>query len=217
MSQPLPQSAFPDRSNCKSSQNIRPRGSPINSVSPALDALSFKFAMCAGRAPAPCLDVGCGSGVATRAALVRGARLIAFDPDLSMFHQLLTQLPVTQFGRVSVIPGRLEELNFPPGELSAVHISRVLHQVDDDTLRRGLSDISRWLQLRGMLFVSALTPEGSYWKGFNAEFSRREKLGDWWPGFIRDVSRYDNYGPPGTSCHLLSEAVLRRELSCCRI
>ena len=186
--------------------------SPINRASPALDGLSLKFAMWAGRVTAPCLDVGCGSGVATRAALARGAHVIAVDPDLSMLHQLLTHLPVNQFGRISANSARLEELDLAAGELAAVHISRVLHFLDGDAVQRGFSDISRWLQPEGKLFLSALTPAGSYWKGFNAEFSRRARLGDRWPGYIDDVSRYDLASQPGTTCHLLSEAVLMREL-----
>jgi SAM-dependent methyltransferase len=186
--------------------------SPLNRYSPALDPLSFRFAMWAGQATAPCLDVGCGSGVAVKAALARGARVIAVDPDVNVLHELLTQLPVNQFGRISVNPAHLQELECPAGLLAAVHISRVLHLLDGDSVRQGFSDITRWLQPEGKLFVSALTPAGSYWKGFNAEFSRRAKLGDRWPGYIDDVSRYDPNSQPGTGCHLLSEAVLIREL-----
>lgn len=212
MIQPAPRGPRSVSSNRKPARGAYTGGSPITSVSPALDALSFKFAMWAARATATCLDVGCGPGVATRAALARGARLIAVDPDLSSLHQLLAQLPVIQFGAVCINPARLEELSFAQGQLACVHISRVLQHLDGAAIQRGFSDIGRWLQPGGKLFLSALTPEGAYWKEFKAEFSRRAKLGDLWPGYIHDVSRYDSHSHPGTRCHLLSEAVLIREL-----
>jgi hypothetical protein len=129
-----------------------------------------------------------------------------------MLHQLLTHLPVNQFGMISANPARLEELDFTTGELAAVHISRVLHLLDGSAVQQGFADISRWLQPEGKFFLSALTPAGSYWKGFNAEYARRAQLGDRWPGYIEDVSKYDPSSQPGTGCHLLNEAVLLREL-----
>jgi len=212
MSRPVPHPPRSVKWNRKPIHEPLPGGSPLNSASPALDALSFKFAMWAGRVTAACLDVGCGAGVATRAALARGARVVAVDPDLGMLHQLLTQLPVIQFGRICVKPARLDELDFAAGELAAVHISRVLHRLDGDAIQQSLRDIWRWLQPEGKLFLSAFTPSGSYWKDFSAEFAGRAKRGDRWPGYIGDVSRYDRFSQAGTSCHLLSEAVLTREL-----
>src|SRR5690242_14846916 len=50
-------------------------------VSPALDEISLKFAIYSRSTKGTVADVGCGEGIASVAALLRGAHVHAIDPD----------------------------------------------------------------------------------------------------------------------------------------
>src|SRR5690242_3305661 len=88
------------------------RLSALNGMSPALDELSLKFAMWAGQSGKACLDVGCGAGLASAAALARGGRVVAVDPDPAMIQQLRARVPVQQYARLDVLTAGLPDLEF---------------------------------------------------------------------------------------------------------
>ena len=188
------------------------RLSAISAMSPVLDDLSLKFAMWAGQSGATCLDVGCGSGLATIAALARGGRVVAADPDPTQIRQLLARVPVQQYARIAVRTGGLPELEFKESGFAAVHIARVLHLMDGQSIQVSLRKFFRWLYPHGKLFISALTPLGSFWERFHPEFLRRIADGSEWPGHIADLSQFHVTADKGIPCHLLDETVLGREV-----
>src|SRR5690349_21017674 len=59
-----------------------------------LDPLSLKFVIASRTARGPVLDFGCGEGKATIAALARGARVCAVDPEESRISRLLREVPL---------------------------------------------------------------------------------------------------------------------------
>jgi len=77
-----------------------------------LDSLSLKFAIYLRSARLEGLDVGCGEGVATLAALARGARMVAVDPDLAALHDLLARVPGEQYRRVKVRQDSIPDMDF---------------------------------------------------------------------------------------------------------
>jgi len=172
-------------------------------MSPRLDPLTHRFAMWAGRRyGTTCADIGCGAGIATTAALMRGACVVAIDPDVSPIQPLLGQLTVQQFARVDVRCGRLPSLGLAPASLTSIHVARVFHLLDGGAIRGSLQHFSDYLRKDGKLFISVLTPEGEHWADFKQEYARRCERDELWPGAA------DSRRP-----HLLDQHVLERELT----
>jgi len=184
----------------------------VTAMSPALDDLSLQFAMWAGQTGKTCLDVGCGNGVVAAAALARGGRMVAADPDPALLQQLLARVPVQQHARLAVCTAGLPELDFKKSGFAAVHVARVLHLLDGPAIRASLAKFFRWLYPHGKLFVSALTPLGSFWQRFHPEFIRRATAGAEWPGYIEDLSQFHLTAERAIPCHLLDENLLSREM-----
>jgi SAM-dependent methyltransferase len=181
-------------------------------MSPALDELSLKFAMWAGQSGKTCLDIGCGAGLASVAALARGGRVVAVDPDPLLIQRLRARVPVQQSARLAVRIAGLPELEFKESGFAGVHVSRVLHTLDGPAIQTSLAKFFSWLYPHGRLFVSALTPLGSFWQPFHPEFLRRVTTGAPWPGYIEDLSQFHITRERGVPCHLLDENVLGREM-----
>ncbi len=188
------------------------RLSAVTDMSPLLDDLSLKFAMWAGQTGKTCLDVGCGTGLASAAALSRGGRIVAADPDPALLQQLLARVPVQQYARLAVRNAGLPELDFKQSGFAGVHVARVLHVLDGPAIRESMTKFFRWLYPHGRLFVSALTPLGSFWQRFHPEFIRRATAGNEWPGYIEDLSQFHVTSRKGIPCHLLDEKLLSREM-----
>jgi SAM-dependent methyltransferase len=175
----------------------------IERMSPALDSLSLKFAIYLRNSRLEGLDVGCGEGIATIAALARGGRVMAVDRDPAVLHRLLARVPSEQYRRLKVRAASVPELDFKFSRFAAVHASRVLHFLPPDALRATLRKFFRWLYPDGKLFVSALNPRGLYWRRLRADYSRRAMFGEAWPGYLEWT---------GACVHLLDENILTREL-----
>ncbi len=128
-------------------------------MSPGLDDLSIRFAAFTRTAKCDALDIGCGDGIATAAALARGGHVMAVDPDQGALHQLLARVPPEQYRRLKVRIGRLPSLDFKFARFSAIHAARVLHLLEPEELQQSLRKFFRWLYPTGKLFIS--TPIGS--------------------------------------------------------
>jgi SAM-dependent methyltransferase len=182
-------------------------------MSPSLDDLSIRFAAFTRNAKGCALDLGCGDGIASAAALVRGGRVLAVDPDQDALHQLLARVPPERYRRLKVQVGRLPELDFKFSRFSAVHAARLLHLLDPFAFRLSLRKFFRWLYPSGTLFISTLASGGHYWAFAEREIFRRKMAQDPWPGYIADVRRLRPAWPGEcTSVHLIDEPILRREL-----
>jgi SAM-dependent methyltransferase len=182
-------------------------------MSPMLDPLSLKFALCTRASSQEGLDIGCGDGLAAAAALARGGHVMAVDPDQAALHSLLARIPSEQYRRLKVRQGSLPALDFKFAHFSAVHAARVLHVLEPESLQESLRKFFRWLYPNGKLFLSVLTPSGSFWRRFHVEFSKRSMGRDPWPGYIEDVGHFlPRWTGAASSVHLLDEGVLRREL-----
>jgi SAM-dependent methyltransferase len=172
-------------------------------MSPRLDPLTHRFAMWAGRRyGTTCADIGCGAGIATAAALVRGARVIAVDPDTTNIQPLLAQLPVQQYAHVEVRNGLLPALDLEPASLTSIHVARVFHLLAGAEIRESLRRFAAFLRRDGKLFISVLTPDGDHWARLRHDYDRRCALNETWPG-AADARRP----------HLIDAHVLERELT----
>ncbi len=108
------------------------------------------------------LDLGCGTGIATVAALARGAHVVAIDPDEEALRELLVRTPKAQYPRLQVRVGRLPDLNFKHAHFSAVHVSRCC-TFSTATGCVARSRIFPMVVPGGQALSSALSPVGPYW------------------------------------------------------
>ncbi len=188
-------------------------GAPTERMSPALDDLAMRFAIFARTTRGDVLDIGCGDGIASAAALIRGARVYAVDPDQAALQHLLARVPPVHARRLRIRIGALPGINFKFPRFSAVHASRVLHLLDPLALQRSLQKFFHWLYPEGKLFLSTLTSAGSYWAFAEREIARRKLAGDPWPGYLADVEGLQpHWNGAFPAVHLLDEPVLRREI-----
>jgi SAM-dependent methyltransferase len=189
------------------------RASAIDQMSPALDDLSLKFVICTRDARHDGLDIGCGDGIATAAALARGAHVTAVDPDQRALLRLLARIPPHTYRRLKVRRARVQDLDFKFAHFSAVHASRVLHLIDPAALQQSLRKFFRWLYPEGKLFISTLASSGPFWDPISAELAHRQRMRAPWPGLIEDFHRYMPHRDDTLEfVHLIDEPVLRREL-----
>jgi SAM-dependent methyltransferase len=190
------------------------QGAPTDRMSPALDDLSMQFAMYARTAPGDVLDIGCGDGIATAAALTRGATVYAVDPDQAALHHLLARVPPMHARHLRVRMGSLPGVDFKFPRFSAVHAARVLHFLDPLALQRSLQKFFHWLYPNGKLFISTLTSAGDYWEFAENEIIQRKLAQDPWPGYLADIRRLrPHWDGVSDAVHLLDEPILRRELA----
>ena len=174
----------------------------VESMSPMLDHLSLEFVIDSRTISGQLLDMGCGEGLATLAALGRGGRVTAVDPDAAALQRLKERVPPEQQSRLQALAGSLPSVDFGVGEFSGIHVAHVLHFLNGREVEVSLRKFARWLSPRGRLYLSVLTPLGSFWESFHEEFIRRSNLGARWPGYLGDCSQL----------HLFNEQILRREL-----
>lgn len=178
----------------------------------ALDALSLQFVISSRNAQEPVLDFGCGEGLATAAALARGAHVCALDPDEVAIRQLLARIPSQHHRRLRARVGSLLGSSFKELHFDAVLAGLVLQELDGGEVEEVFQKFLRWLHPCGRLFLSALTPMGSYWQPVRKEFTRRASSGVRWPGYIENVFSVMPDQNQAISVHLFDEATLRREL-----
>jgi ubiquinone/menaquinone biosynthesis C-methylase UbiE len=116
--------------------------------------LSLKFAIHTRTSRIDSLDVGCGDGVATAAAIARGGHVMAVDPNVKALRQLVARIPHEQLPRLKLRVSSLPALDFKFARFSAVHASRVLHLLEPDVAQSSLKKFFRWLYPTGKLFIS---------------------------------------------------------------
>lgn len=166
----------------------------------ALDDYALSFIEAAAQAPGEVLDIGCAYGVATLAALERGARVCASDLEPAHLALLEQRVPPAQRARLRTRAGALPDIEFAPCSFDAILASRVLHFLDGDALPRALAAFARWLQPGGCVFLVVDTPYMPSWSDIVPQYEAAKHAGARWPGYIADFRRYtakraDGLGP----------------------
>ncbi len=156
-------------------------------MSDTLDYFSDRFVRYAAECGAPVLDMGCAYGVATRAALDRGATVHACDMEAGHLEILREEVPAEQQARLVTSAGTLPDVEFPEGAFGAILCSRVLHFLLADEIRATLTKMHAWLRPGGRLFLVADTPYSGFWFAGAPAYERRKATGEEWPGLIEDI------------------------------
>lgn len=157
-----------------------------------LDEISQAFVeFAAGAAPGPALDVGAAYGVATLAALRRGAHVIANDIEPRHLEILQTRVPAGQRPRLTIRPGAFPGgLESPAASLGAVLLARVMHFFDGPTIERSVEKLNDWLRPGGTVFVVVESSVFLEVPRLRRLYESRRRRGQPWPGFVRNLKQY---------------------------
>ena len=142
--------------------------------------------------------MGCAYGIATQAALERGATVHACDMERGSRRNPEQEMPAQLRARLTTSVGILPGVEFPDRSFGAILCSRVLHfppwSRDSDTARK----MHRWLQPGGRLFLVADTPYSGFWFSGAPAYEQRKATGEEWPGLIEDISGlHEGWAPAG--------------------
>jgi SAM-dependent methyltransferase len=183
----------------------------------ALDDFARAFVDTAAHAEGEVLDMGCAYGVATLAALERGARVCACDMEPRHLDVLAERAPAEHRSRLRTVSGTLPDVRFPSSSFDAVLASRVLHFLAGDDLHKALAAMFDWLVPGGRLYLVADTPYMPGWNEIAPAYEAAKAKGEPWPGFIPDFARYSRNNAataPGPAfLNTLDPDILARECS----
>lgn len=183
----------------------------------ALDTYAEEFIAFAAEDSADVLDIGCAYGVATLAALEKGAHVCACDMEPGHLEALVEKTPADHRARLRTVIGTLPDVSFPPRSFRAILASRVIHFLDGPDIRKTLAAMYDWLQPGGRLFVVADTPYMPGWSDNIPVYEAGKAEGEDWPGMISDFAKYTQHNAPGSSpefVNTLDPDILVRE---CRL
>lgn len=163
----------------------------------------------------PVLDVGCAYGASSIAFLKAGAKVIACDLSQEHLDHLEQIVPENLSPNLTTLQGAFpEELDFPAGSLSAVHMTMILHFLRGDVIVSGLKKCFDWLEPGGKIFIGNMTPYlGLYeWERLSSEYERREQAGEQWPGEIaqREYAKGDWKQALPPMAHFFKEDSMRK-------
>lgn len=178
----------------------------------ALDDYAQQFVDCAATAAGESLDIGCAYGVATHAALARGARVCACDMEPRHLEYVREHAPPGSLARLRTQVGVLPDVEFPAASFDAILASRVIHFLDGPGVTRVIHAMRDWLRPGGRLFLVADSPYMPQWTSIIPGYEAAKAAGDPWPGMIHDFrpfTRPSLGGPP--FLNTLDPDILARE------
>lgn len=182
----------------------------------SLDRYSEAFVEFAASQAGEVLDMGCAYGIATRAVLERGARVLACDMEPGHLEILEAETPPALRERLRTIVGTLPSVDFAEASFAAILCSRVVHFLLPDELRASLGAMRNWLKPDGRLFVIADSPYTGFWSTASADYERRKAAGEEFPCFIADIGAFFRGGrvPEGMLAYLnpMDPDTLHREV-----
>jgi SAM-dependent methyltransferase len=153
-----------------------------------LDYYSEKFVSYSATINEKVLDIGCAYGIATLAALERGAIVYACDMDERHIEILILKTPENLKAQLETIVGILPTIDFPENSFGAILCSRVVHFMRGEDVEASVAKMYHWLKPDGKLFLSADTPYTGFWFEEAPAYERRKREGHKWPGLIEDMS-----------------------------
>jgi SAM-dependent methyltransferase len=161
----------------------------------ALDDYAKEFVEIAASASDEVLDMGCAYGVATLAALERGAKVCACDMEPEHLRILTERARPEHKTSLRTVVGLLPDVQFEKSAFNAVLASRVIHFLTGDDIRITLRSMYDWLKPGGYLFLIVDTPYMPGWDSIVPSYEAKKAAGDLWPGFIPDFASVRKTSP----------------------
>lgn len=177
-----------------------------------LDDYALAFVEAAATGPGEALDIGCAYGIATLAALEKGARVCACDMEPKHLEIVRERTPENRRGNLRTVVGLLPGVDFPRESFAAILAARVLHFLDGEELRLALGKMRDWLAPGGRLFITADSPYLPGWSAIVPAYEAAKAQGAEWPGFIADFAKYSSRAGNATRyLNTLDPDILARE------
>jgi len=159
-----------------------------------LDEYADEFIAFAGASEFEAVEVGCAYGVASIAALRAGATISACDMDTRHLEVLQSRVPAALLDRLTLVTGKLPDIDLPESHFGSLLCSRVLHFLRGEDIERSVANMHRWLRPGGRLFLIADTPYG-IWRKFIPVWEQNVAAGERWPGLMIPPVQYLPYEP----------------------
>ncbi|WP_252176347.1 class I SAM-dependent methyltransferase [Endozoicomonas sp. 4G] len=103
----------------------------------------------------PLLDIGCGHGVNTHAALMRGAQVIATDMDKPDLSEWLNDLPAVQQQALTCRAAKLpENMPFEENAFCGILCAEVFHFLTNEDVTPAINELYRILEPGGTLLLT---------------------------------------------------------------
>jgi len=170
----------------------------------ALDSFALEFVDAAARARGEVLDMGCAYGVATLAALERGAKVCACDMEPRHLEHVVERARPEQRASLRTVVGTMPDVQFEDGAFDAILASRVIHFLTGPEIGSTLAQMYRWLKPGGQLFLVADSPYMPGWNTIVPAYEAAKAAGEPWPGFIPDFSKVTSGRAPGQGPQFLN-------------
>jgi SAM-dependent methyltransferase len=181
--------AIVNQPECK--DNLIPTLNQMGYMLSKPEAFNQAFIDFASQADGSLLDIGAAYGIATLAALEKGAYVIANDLDARHLAILKSKVSPKYLHRLELKLGRVpDEIDFPKNNLAGVLASRALNFLKPEQLEESIRKIFNWLKPGGRLFILGATPAMQTFKSFYPTYIKRKSEGHQWPGFIADLHNW---------------------------
>ena len=175
--------------------------------------VDFAAQACPANGETPALDIGAAYGVATLAALEKGARVIANDLDVRHLDLLMKRVPEVLKMQLALQVGAFpHQLKIQPNSTGAALVCRVLHFFTGPQIEEAASALFEWVKPGGQVFVVAETPYLKNWAKFIPIYESRKRNKERWPGFVEDVHSIVSSRSVDLplNMHLLDDEILTR-------
>jgi len=182
-----------------------------------LDPFSKQFVDFSGNiANQRVLEIGAAYGIATLAALAKGAHVVANDLEQQHLAILKERVPEDQLPRLTLHPGAFpNHLHLPDNHFDGILVCRVIHFFDGDTVKQAVKKLLDWLKPGGKVFVVIETPYIKPLEAFIEKFEQRKAQGEPWPGLIVDMKELNREPAKNVPAllHPMDDDILKRVFS----
>lgn len=164
----------------------------------------------------PVLDIGAAYGVATIAALKKGAHVVANDIEPRHLEILKSKVPNSLLDKLDLKPGNItRDLDFPESYFGAILASRIFSFIDPELLQHSFALIYKWLKPGGKFVYLGASPYMGTFAPFFSVYKARKKSNTPWPGYVDNIELYapkHAHQLPGF-IHLIDEDTLKKLLT----
>jgi SAM-dependent methyltransferase len=153
-----------------------------------LDEYSKAFIEFASGSTSKVLEIGCAYGGVTHQVMARGGKIIACDMEEKHLALLQEFAPKKFLSNLELLQGVFPDaIKLEPASIDAILISRVIHFLEGDEIKRGFDKLHNWLKKNGKLYLTVVSPYvESLIEEFLPIYEHRAKDGEEWPGIIRN-------------------------------